>query len=52
MLQKNKEAEFVAQDKLDNEAAFMRKEFRYGVDTEDNAGYGLWQMAYKNAPTE
>jgi len=40
------------QDKLDNEAAFMRKEFRYGIDTEDNAGYGLWQMAYKNAPTE
>lgn len=52
VLQKNKEAQFVAQDKPDDEAAFMRKEFRYGVDTEDNAGYGLWQMAYKNAPTE
>ena len=48
ILQVNKAAEFVAQDKLDNEAAFMRKEFRYGVDTEDNVGYGLWQMAYKN----
>lgn len=52
ILQINKRAEFVAQDKLDDEAAFMRKEFRYGVDTEDNVGYGLWQMAYANCPDE
>lgn len=52
ILQINKEAEFVAQDKLDDEAAFMRKEFRYGIDTEDNVGYGLWQQAYANLPSE
>lgn len=48
ILQINKEAEFVSQDNLSDEAAFLRKEFRYGVDTEDNFGYGLWQLAYKN----
>lgn len=50
ILQINKRPEFVAQDKLDSEANFMRRELRYGVDTEDNAGYGLWQMALKSTP--
>ena len=48
ILQVNKEAKFTAMDKLEDESVFMRKEFRYGVDTEDNVGYGFWQLAYKN----
>lgn len=50
ILQINKLPEFVAQDRADSEANFMRREFRYGVDTEDNVGYGLWQMALKSKP--
>jgi phage major head subunit gpT-like protein len=34
------------QDKMDDENAFMRKKFRYGVDYRGAAGYGLWQLAY------
>lgn len=45
ILQINKAVEFVAQDKSDSEANFLRREHRFGIDTEDNAGYGLWQMA-------
>lgn len=48
ILQVNKEVEFVAQDKPDSEANFMRREIRYGVDTEDNTGFGMWQLAYAN----
>ncbi|EHZ1405835.1 Mu-like prophage major head subunit gpT family protein, partial [Campylobacter jejuni] len=22
---------------------------QYGIDSEDNAGYGLWQLAYKSS---
>ena len=29
-----------------DESVFMRDEFTYGADSRDNAGYGLWQMAY------
>jgi len=36
----------VAMDGTTDESAFTRKEFRYGVDGQDNAGYGLWQLAY------
>lgn len=50
ILQINKKVDFTALDKPDSEANFMRREFRYGIDTEDNAGYGLWQMAYANIP--
>ncbi|PZT47235.1 head protein [Helicobacter valdiviensis] len=49
ILQINKGAEFVAKDNPTDEAAFMRKAFQYGIDSEDNAGYGLWQLAYKSS---
>lgn len=48
ILQVNKKVEFTALDKPESEANFMRREFRYGIDSEDNAGYGLWQLAYKH----
>lgn len=50
ILQINKRAEFTALDKADSDANFMRRQFVYGVDTEDNAGYGLWQLALKSKP--
>ena len=51
VLQINKPIEFTAMDKADDEAVFTRAEFRYGLDSEDNAGYGLWQLAYKQTGT-
>jgi phage major head subunit gpT-like protein len=46
ILQVRKRPEFVAMDRPDDENAFMRKKFRYGVDDRKNVGYGLWQVAY------
>ncbi len=46
ILQMRKRPQFVAQDRPDDEQAFMRKKFRYGVDDRKNVGYGLWQLAY------
>ena len=48
ILQIHKKPEFVARDRSTDEAAFMRAAYQYGIDTEDNVGYGLWQLAYKN----
>jgi phage major head subunit gpT-like protein len=48
ILQKFEEIKFTAMDKDDDEAVFMRDEFRYGVSAKDNGGYGLWQLAYKS----
>lgn len=41
----------VAKDKPNDENVFMNKKFLYGVDRRDNAGYGLWQMAYGSKAT-
>jgi len=48
ILQVNKDIKFVAMDAPTDENVFMRKAFRYGTDSQDNAGYGLWQLAYKS----
>ncbi|ANV98564.1 head protein [Helicobacter enhydrae] len=52
ILQVNKKPEFVALDKPNSDRNFMSKEILYGVDTEDNAGYGMWQLAYKSDGSE
>lgn len=44
--QPRQKPQFVAMDKLDDEAVFSRKEFRYGVDARGEAGYAFWQQAY------
>ncbi|WP_205426583.1 Mu-like prophage major head subunit gpT family protein, partial [Helicobacter suis] len=44
--------EFSALDQPTNQNNFMRREFLYGIDSEDNAGYGLWQLAYLNQITK
>lgn len=51
ILQKRKPAEFVSLDRATDENVFMRKEFIYGVDCRDNAGFGLWQLAYASKQT-
>jgi phage major head subunit gpT-like protein len=51
VLQRRKQPEFVAQDRPEDEHAFMRKKFRYGVDDRKNVGYGLWQLAYGSKDT-
>lgn len=51
VLQINKPIKFTAMDSLSDESVFMRKSFRYGTDSQDNVGYGLWQLAYKSTGT-
>jgi phage major head subunit gpT-like protein len=51
ILQMRKTPQFVAMDKPDDENAFMRKKYRYGVDDRKNVGYGLWQLAYGSKQT-
>lgn len=41
----------ISQDSPDDEHAFMRKKFRYGVDYRGAVGYGLWQLAYGSKDT-
>jgi phage major head subunit gpT-like protein len=38
--------EFVAKDDPKDDNVFMKKKYVYGVDRRDNAGFGLWQLAY------
>jgi len=35
----------------DDEAVFMRGEYRYGVDARGNVGYGFWQLAFGSKAT-
>jgi len=44
--QRRKAPEFVAKDNLNDDNVFFNKQFIYGVDTRENAGYGLWQLAW------
>jgi phage major head subunit gpT-like protein len=51
ILQKRKDFEFVAKDKLDDDNVFMNKEFIYGADARGNVGFGFWQMAWGSKQT-
>jgi len=51
ILQIRKQPQFVSMDKPDDENAFMRKKYRYGVDDRKNVGYGLWQLAFGSKQT-
>ncbi|WP_334110868.1 Mu-like prophage major head subunit gpT family protein [Thermodesulfitimonas autotrophica] len=51
IFQRRRAPQFVAKDQPDDENVFMKKEFLYGVDSRDNAGYGLWQLAYGSTGT-
>lgn len=48
IFQERKKPALIAMTKIDDEAVFTSKKFRYGVDCRDAAGYGFWQMAFAN----
>lgn len=52
IFQERKKPEFVAKDNIKDDNVFFNKEFIYGVDSRDNAGYGLWQLAYGSTGAE
>lgn len=51
IFQARRAPQFIANDKPDDDSVFMKREFIYGVDSRDNAGYGLWQTAYGSTGT-
>jgi len=46
IFQNRKAPEFAALTNPESEHVFKNKSFIYGVDSRDNAGYGLWQFAF------
>lgn len=48
IFQERKKPNLLAMTKMDDEAVFTRKEYRYGVDCRDAAGFGFWQLAFAN----
>lgn len=46
IFQERKKPEFVAMTKIDDEAVFTAKEYRYGVDSRCAVGFGFWQLAF------
>ncbi len=46
IFQRRQDYNFVTMTGQDDEAVFMRKEYRYGVDARVNVGFGFWQQAF------
>jgi phage major head subunit gpT-like protein len=51
IFQLRREVQLVRMDRQEDEHAFMRKKYRYGVDYRGAAAYGLWQLAYSSKET-
>ncbi|EQB31979.1 Mu-like prophage major head subunit gpT family protein [Sphingobium ummariense] len=51
IFQDRKKPQFVAKDNLNDENAFWRKKFVYGVDARYNVGFGFWQFAWGSKQT-
>lgn len=51
IVQMRQDYKFVGLDSDMDEAVFLRKQFRYGVDARLNVGFGLWQQAYASKQT-
>lgn len=51
IFQSRRPPQFVSLDQPDDQNVFMRKTYVYGTDRRDNAGYGLWQLAYASKQT-
>lgn len=47
--QERKAAVFTSMSSLEDESVFTRNEFRFGVDSRSNVGFGFWQQAYKSS---
>lgn len=52
IFQQRKRPEFVSMDASNDQNVFMKKQYIYGVDCRDNAGFGLWQLAFGSTGTE
>lgn len=48
IFQQRKVPQFVSMDTATDEAVFMKKQFRYGIDSRDAVGFGFWQLAFGN----
>lgn len=46
IFQERKKPVFTPMTSLTDESVFMSNEFRFGVDSRNNVGFGFWQMAY------
>lgn len=51
IFQKRRDYDLKAMTDAQDEAVFMRDEYRYGVDARGNVGYGFWQMAFGSKVT-
>lgn len=51
LFQNRQDYNFQTMNTPEDEAVFMRKEYRYGVDARCNVGYGFWQLAYASKAT-
>lgn len=51
IFQKRKAFQFVAKDDPKDERVFMNKEFVYGSDGRNNAGFGFWQFCWGSKQT-
>ena len=46
IFQQRKAPVFTSMTKLDDEVVFTSNQFRFGVDSRSNVGFGFWQMAF------
>ncbi|MFN4089974.1 MAG: Mu-like prophage major head subunit gpT family protein [Alphaproteobacteria bacterium] len=46
ILQRRRDFEFVAKDRLTDDNVFQNREFVYGADARMNVGFGFWQFAW------
>lgn len=46
IFQQRKAPQFIAKDSINDDNVFFQKQFIYGTDSRDNAGYSLWQLAF------
>lgn len=51
LYQRREAYEFVAMTDMKDDPVFRRKQFEFGVEGRGNAGFGLWQMAFRSNQT-
>ncbi|SFZ85996.1 Mu-like prophage major head subunit gpT [Devosia enhydra] len=51
ILQKRKDFEFVAKDRITDDTVFSNREFQYGADARANVGFGFWQFCWGSKQT-
>jgi phage major head subunit gpT-like protein len=51
ILQKRRDFDFVAKDRVTDDNVFNMKEFQYGADARGNVGFGFWQFAWGSKQT-